>query len=171
MTACTYLTTDELSQRIKYDSRTIRDRLKDSVLLEGRHYIRPFGGRKTLYIWEQIEADMAQHSAVNTSAIPLAVKQRLMAAAARPSFKLRATGSPFDSKDKLKARGYRWDGDAKVWFCSLGSEAALTDELAWLRAEVYGGRRALVEVEGLEALTRYSQRIGRVERREIQISS
>ena len=64
MTACTYLTTDELSQRIKYDSRTIRDRLKDSVLLEGWHYIRPFGGRKTLYIWEQIEADMAQHSAV-----------------------------------------------------------------------------------------------------------
>ncbi|MBP6006473.1 MAG: hypothetical protein KA740_02140, partial [Rhodoferax sp.] len=42
----TYLTTDELSAKIKYDSRTIRDRLKDSVLLEGRHYIRPFGGRK-----------------------------------------------------------------------------------------------------------------------------
>jgi hypothetical protein len=40
----TYLTTEELSSRIKYDSRTIRDRLKDSVLLEGRHYIRPFGG-------------------------------------------------------------------------------------------------------------------------------
>jgi hypothetical protein len=58
----TYLTTSELSSRIKYDSRTIRDRLKDSVLLEGRHYIRPFGGRKTLYIWETIEQDMAQHS-------------------------------------------------------------------------------------------------------------
>lgn len=58
----TYLTTDELSARIKYDSRTIRDRLKDSVLLEGRHYIRPFGGRKTLYIWEAIEQDMARHS-------------------------------------------------------------------------------------------------------------
>jgi hypothetical protein len=57
---CTYLTTDELSARIKYDSRTIRERLKDSVLLEGRHYIRPFGGRKTLYIWEHIEVDMAQ---------------------------------------------------------------------------------------------------------------
>ena len=60
--ASTYLTTDELSKRIKSDSRTIRDRLKDSVLLEGRHYIRPFGGRKTLYIWEAIEQDMAQHS-------------------------------------------------------------------------------------------------------------
>lgn len=54
----TYLTTEELSQRIKYDQRTIRERLKDSVLLEGTHYIRPFGGRKILYIWEQIEADM-----------------------------------------------------------------------------------------------------------------
>lgn len=86
--------------------------------------------------------------------------QRLMAAAARPSFKLRATGSPFDSKDKLKARGYRWDGDAKVWFCSLGSEAALEAELAWLQAEVYGGRRAQVEVEALDALTRYALRPG-----------
>ena len=70
--AATYLTTDELSSRIKYDSRTIRDRLKDSVLLEGRHYIRPFGGRKTLYIWEAIERDMASHSMGNTAAIPLA---------------------------------------------------------------------------------------------------
>jgi hypothetical protein len=54
----TYLTTDELSSRIKYDTRTIRERLKDSVLLEGVHYFRPFGGRKILYIWEAIERDM-----------------------------------------------------------------------------------------------------------------
>ena len=54
----TYLTTQELSERIKYEPRTIRDCLKDSVLLEGIHYIRPFGGRKILYIWEQIETDM-----------------------------------------------------------------------------------------------------------------
>ena len=54
----TYLTTDELSGKIKYDCRTIRERLRDSVLLEGTHYIRPFGGRKILYIWEHIERDM-----------------------------------------------------------------------------------------------------------------
>jgi hypothetical protein len=54
----TYLTTEELSSRIKYDPRTIRDRMKDSVLLEGVHYFRPFGGRKILYLWEKIEADM-----------------------------------------------------------------------------------------------------------------
>ncbi|GAB3273075.1 hypothetical protein [Parahaliea aestuarii] len=58
----TYLTTDELSERIKYEPRTIRNQLKDSVLLEGVHYIRPFGGRKILYIWEQIEQDMTRAS-------------------------------------------------------------------------------------------------------------
>lgn len=72
MATCTYLTTDELSARIKYDTRTIRERLKDSVLLEGRHYIRPFGGRKTLYIWEHIEVDMAQSSSAGSMAIPMA---------------------------------------------------------------------------------------------------
>ena len=53
-----YLTTEELSERIKYDARTIRRQLKDSVLFEGVHYFRPFGGRKILYIWETIEHDM-----------------------------------------------------------------------------------------------------------------
>ncbi len=68
----TYLTTDELAARIKYDVRTIRERLKDSVLLEGRHYIRPFGGRKILYIWESIETDMALESCQMATAIPMA---------------------------------------------------------------------------------------------------
>ncbi|MEH6541930.1 hypothetical protein [Halopseudomonas sp.] len=66
-----YLTTDELAARIKYDARTIRDRLKDSVLLEGVHYIRPFGGRKILYIWEAIERDMGG-TATSAIAIPMA---------------------------------------------------------------------------------------------------
>lgn len=63
---CTYLTTDELAQRIKYDVRTIRNCLKDSVLFEGVHYIRPFGGRKILYKWEQIEEDMSGTLSVNS---------------------------------------------------------------------------------------------------------
>jgi hypothetical protein len=66
----TYLTTDELSSLIKYDPRTIRDYLKDSVLLEGTHYFRPFGGRKILYIWETIERDMKL--SVDALSIPMA---------------------------------------------------------------------------------------------------
>ena len=68
----TFLTTEELSARIKYDPRTIRERLKDSVLLEGVHYIRPFGGRKILFVWETIARDMGQSSAAGRCAIPLA---------------------------------------------------------------------------------------------------
>ena len=68
----TYLTTDELSGLIKYDPRTIRERLKDSDLLEGKHYIRPLGGRKILYIWEHIERDMGLKSADTSFAIPMA---------------------------------------------------------------------------------------------------
>lgn len=72
MQQTTYLTTDELSARIKYDPRTIRERLKDSVLLEGVHYIRPFGGRKILYVWEAINRDMALSSKDEGSTIPMA---------------------------------------------------------------------------------------------------
>ena len=69
--AYTYLTTEELSARIKFDPRTIRNQLKDSVLLEGLHYIRPFGGRKILYVWEQIEKDMRNTVLADINAMAL----------------------------------------------------------------------------------------------------
>ena len=62
----TYMTTSELSERIKYDQRTIREQLKDSVLFEGIHYIRPFGGRKILYLWERIEEEMLGNVSLNS---------------------------------------------------------------------------------------------------------
>jgi len=68
----TYITTDELATRIHYDARTIRTRLKDAVLLEGVHYIRPFGGRKLLFIWEAIQRDIGKASAHVAAAIPMA---------------------------------------------------------------------------------------------------
>ena len=68
----TYLTTEQLASRIHYDARTIRDRLKDSVLLEGIHYIRPFGGRKLLFIWETIEKDIGGISMGRGPLIPMA---------------------------------------------------------------------------------------------------
>lgn len=54
----TYLSTEQLSERIHYTPRTIRNELLDSCLFEGRHYIRPFNRRKILFIWENIESDM-----------------------------------------------------------------------------------------------------------------
>ena len=68
----TYLTTAELAARIKYNPRTIREELKDSVLLQGTHYVRPFGGRKILFVWESIERDMRLVSAEDSIGLPMA---------------------------------------------------------------------------------------------------
>jgi len=70
--SATYLTTEQLSVLIHYDPRTIRTRLKDAVLLEGVHYIRPFGGRKLLFIWEAIQRDIGKASAQPLMGIPMA---------------------------------------------------------------------------------------------------
>lgn len=89
----------------------------------------------------------------------------LIAAAAQPGFKLRATGSLFETKDLLKARGYRWDAEAKVWCCALTNPQRLEDELAWLKVEVYGQRSARVDMEALDSLVRYSARPGQLTQR------
>lgn len=54
----TFLTTDELAARIKYTPHHIRRHLVDNVLIEGIHYTRPFNGRKILFLWETIEAEL-----------------------------------------------------------------------------------------------------------------
>jgi DNA polymerase-3 subunit epsilon len=92
---------------------------------------------------------------------------RLIQSARAPTFRLQATQAPFDAKDLLKARGYRWDGAQKVWHTRLADEAALALEFEWLKASVYGGRSSRVHVEELDAQTKYSARQGRVSQREL----
>ena len=65
----TYLTTQQLAEKIQYDARTIRNQLKDSVLIEGVHYIRPFGGRKILFVWERIETEMLTFTGLSMNAL------------------------------------------------------------------------------------------------------
>jgi len=80
-------------------------------------------------------------------------------------YKLSATGSPFESKDKLKARGYRWDGEQKAWWCALKSPEALEEECTWLKAEVYGGRAARVALEVQDSKVQFSGRPGQLSQR------
>jgi len=68
----TYMTTEELAERLRYDARYIRSALKDTVFFEGIHYIRPFGRRRVLYIWEAIERDMVKVSMDAKPMIPMA---------------------------------------------------------------------------------------------------
>lgn len=86
---------------------------------------------------------------------------QLIAQSALTSFRLQATGAPFDAKDKLKTRGYRWNNDQKVWHTRLADRTALDEELAWLKDAVYRQRAATVHVEELDALVRYSTRAGK----------
>lgn len=64
----------------------------------------------------------------------------LYQASQRSRARIYAENSPFDMKDHLKARGYRWsdgsDGRPKSWWVEL-PEAALDEELHFLRAEIY----------------------------------
>jgi DNA polymerase-3 subunit epsilon len=84
----------------------------------------------------------------------------LLRAAHNPGYRLSATNAPYEAKDLLKARGYRWNGDQRVWATRLSDDAALLTEFDWLRKDVYGGRHAAVQVEQLDALTKYSSRSG-----------
>ena len=116
------------------------------------------------WFYDAHRAQVDCHALLQVLASPLADGQtglaRLLAGAGQTRYKLRATGAPFEAKDKLKARGYRWDGEGRVWWCSLGTDALLDTECAWLRAEVYGQRSARVQLEALDSRVQYSSRSG-----------
>lgn len=58
----TYITTEQFAERIHYHPRTIRVELLNRHLFEGIHYIRAFGRRRYLFIWEEVEKTMCQQS-------------------------------------------------------------------------------------------------------------
>ena len=89
--------------------------------------------------------------------------KRLLESAREPSLRVWALGSPFESKDVLKARGYRWEADRKVWYRDVGA-VERESECTWLKESVYGGSGAGVEVETFDARVRYSEREGRKEK-------
>lgn len=68
----TLLSAKELAQRIKFNPNYINSTLRDSVFVEGIHYIRPFNGRKILYIWEAVEEEMYRSANRNQAYIPMA---------------------------------------------------------------------------------------------------
>ena len=62
---------------------------------------------------------------------------------------------------ELKARGYRWDAEAKVWSTAVKSVEALEAEADWLKSQVYGGRAARIGLETQDALVQFSSRSGK----------
>lgn len=83
----------------------------------------------------------------------------LLDAAAEPALRLWATGSAFETKDVLRERGYRWDAAKRCWN-RVVPKATAKEESEWLKAAVYGGRPAQIDVEVLDARVRFSERPG-----------
>ena len=83
----------------------------------------------------------------------------LLENARRRTSRVWARKSPFETKDALKGRGYRWNDAQKTWF--IDRLPAETDaETQWLRENVYGGHTTLpVEVATFTAKDRYSDRV------------
>ncbi|WP_297484529.1 3'-5' exonuclease [Ferrovum sp.] len=76
------------------------------------------------------------------------------------SYAVSALNSPFSTKDLLKERQYRWNGERKCWVRTLENETALKEEMEWLKTASYGGKTATVEIDERNARTRFSFRAG-----------
>jgi DNA polymerase-3 subunit epsilon len=74
-------------------------------------------------------------------------------------FKLWATNSPYDSKDVLKARGYRWNMNLadkyRAWSIEL-AEDKVAEEITYLRSNIYGESSINIPVEIFDSYSRFS---------------
>ncbi|WP_409363084.1 3'-5' exonuclease [Bradyrhizobium lablabi] len=84
----------------------------------------------------------------------------LLEQARKKTMRVWAEQSPFDLKDALKRRGYRWsdgsDGRPRSWYVDV-EESALADEIAFLKTEIYL-RDVEPRLQTLTAFTRFSVR-------------
>jgi DNA polymerase-3 subunit epsilon len=85
---------------------------------------------------------------------------RLLDAARRPTWRIWAENSPFDLKDVLKARGYRWNGEPapqpRAWYIDV-PEAQRDAELHFLKSEIYH-RDVELLARRIDAHDRFSDR-------------
>lgn len=84
----------------------------------------------------------------------------LLDAARRPTWRIRAEGAPFDLKDALKARGYRWDdgssGAPRAWYVDV-LDSDKDSEIRFLQREIYQ-REVDLHPAKIDAYDRFAER-------------
>lgn len=82
------------------------------------------------------DADVAALVALLTAILPSGrtACSEMILSAQRPTVRITADGAPFEVKDRLKARGYRWNATIRRWWIELALTAA-DDEQDLLAAE------------------------------------
>lgn len=76
--------------------------------------------------------------------------------------RLYAENAPFEFKDTLKARGYRWNAEAqqgkpKAWYIDLDGDL-IAAEQQWLSTNIFGGRGINLPLQWITAKDRFSVR-------------
>ena len=132
-----------------------------------------FEGTKLSYLASQCGFFFEGHRAENDCLAGLEILARPLAsgrtalahmleAARKPSWRIWAERSPFDFKEKLKARGYKWNGEEgpapKAWYIDIDDDKR-DAELVYLQQEIYGGEVHLA-TRRITAFERFSERAG-----------
>jgi DNA polymerase-3 subunit epsilon len=85
----------------------------------------------------------------------------LLKNARKASIRIWAEGAPFEFKDALRARGYRWsdgsNGSRRAWWTDVG-EDAVDAEVSYLRGTVFGGQTMELPMKRITGLDRFSSR-------------
>jgi DNA polymerase-3 subunit epsilon len=86
---------------------------------------------------------------------------QLLQTARKPSWRIWAENSPFDLKDVLKARGYKWNPDGnpfpKAWFTDI-SDDQKEAEILFLQKDIYQ-REVQLLCRKIDPFNRFSDRI------------
>lgn len=133
-----------------------------------------FAGQKLVHLAVSLGLFYDPHRAADDGLAGLAVLGRplpksgrtglaqLLAAARQVTWRIWAENSPFEQKDRLKARGYRWNGEAaygpRAWYIDV-PDPRREEELAFLQTEIYG-REVDLAVRRVDAYDRFSDRVG-----------
>jgi DNA polymerase-3 subunit epsilon len=130
-----------------------------------------FEGTKLSYLAGQCGFFFDGHRAQNDSLAGLEILGRplksgrtalahMLETARKPSWRIWAERSPFEQKDRLKARGYRWNGEEgptpKAWYIDV-DDADRQAELDYLAQEIYGYDPGLTP-RRITAFERFSDR-------------
>ena len=93
------------------------------------------------------------------------VLKQLLESALAIRFRLWATNAPYDTKDLLKMRGYRWSMNQndkhRAWSIEL-KEDQIEEEINYLRSEIYGSS-INIPIEVFDAYSRFSNHYGNLE--------
>lgn len=120
------------------------------------------------FFYDAHRAEIDCLALVNALRLPLGETtgfKELAIAHLETSYRIWARNAPFDRKDLLKSRGYRWQdtsnvpGGFKSWYRDiLGAD--FEAEFGYLKDEVYRTKSLVLPVEKVDAFTRFSTRSG-----------